>query len=81
MNDMATLTAFLGWCSVINIGILVFSAILISIVKESVAKIHGAMFGIDQHHLPSIYLQILGNYKMAVFVFNIVPYFALKIMG
>ncbi len=81
MNDMATLTAFLGWCSVINIGILVFSAILISIFKESAAKIHGAMFGIEEHRLPVLYLQVLVYYKMAVFLFNIVPYFALKIMG
>ena len=80
MVDMATLTTFFGWCSIINIGILIFSVIIIAVFKDVVIKLHNRLFGVPQHDLPAIYLHVLGNYEMAVFVLNIVPYFALKIM-
>ena len=81
MDDMATLTTFFGWCSIINIGILIFSVIMIAVFKDAMIKLHGCLFGVPQHDPPAIYLHILGNYKMAVFILNIVPYFALKIMA
>ena len=72
--------AFFGWCSVINIGVLLVSSVLLMLLKEPISAIHGKMFGVDPSDLPSTYFQYLANYKIAIFVLNIVPYLALRIM-
>ena len=80
MTDMLTIATFLGWCSVINIGLLIFYIIWLMTFRNLTKSIHSALLGVDQDELDSIYLQFLGNYKLAVIVLNIAPYFALKIM-
>lgn len=81
MIAIDTLATFLGWCSVINIGVLVLSTIILIIMREPVASIHSRLFGINQAELPAAYFQYLGNYKIAIFIFNLAPYIALKVMG
>lgn len=81
MFTIATFTAFLGWCSVINIGILVFSTIIVILLKEPISRLHSKIFKVNQVELPSIYFQYLGNYKIAIIIFNLVPYIALKAMA
>ncbi len=81
MNAIETIREFLGWCSVINSGLLIFSSILIILVRGPVSRIHAKMFDLDESDTRRAYFQYLGQYKIAIIVFNIVPYFALKIMG
>lgn len=73
--------AVLGWCSVINIGLLMFSSILLIAVRGAASRIHGKMFNLDEKYLSQAYFQYLAQYKIAIIVFNIVPYFALRIVG
>lgn len=75
------LTTFLGWCTVINIGVLVFTTIILTIMRGPVSGIHSKLFGLDPSALPAAYFQYLGNYKIAIFIFNAVPYIALRIMN
>ena len=81
MNDLQTLTTFLGWCSVINMGLLLFSTALLMLMKNFVAGLHSKLLGVDRSELPAMYFQYLGNYKVFIIVFNIVPYVALKMMA
>ena len=81
MNTIETIREFLGWCTVINIGLLVLSSILIIALRGTVSRFHGKMFNLDEKYLSQAYFQYLGQYKIAIIVFNIVPYFALKAMG
>ena len=80
MFTIVTFTTFLGWCSVINIGILALSTVGITVMREPIMKIHASLLGLDQSMLPKLYFQYLGNFKIAVIMLNIVPYIALKIM-
>ena len=74
------LTAFLGWCTVINIGVMLISVLAITVFKKSVIRLHSKMFGVNPDDLPLIYFNFIGNYKLVVYVFNLVPYIALKVM-
>jgi len=76
-----TIRTFLGWCAVINIGLFMLSSILIIAIRGTASRIHGKMFNLDKKHIAQAYFQYLGQYKIAIIVFNIVPYFALKVMG
>ena len=80
MVDKDTLAEFFGWCSVVNVAVLAVSAILLAILRNPISYLHAKMFGVSQTDLQSTYFQYLGNYKIAIFVLNIVPYLALKIM-
>jgi hypothetical protein len=77
----ATLTTFLGWCSVINLGLLCLATIMLGTLKNWVMGTHSKMLGIDEAELPGLYLQYLSNYKVLVLVFNVVPYMALRMMS
>ncbi len=79
--SIETLTTLFGWCSVINITILLLTTFLLIGFKDLVSKVHGKMFGISQQSTSLIYFNYLGNYKIAIFIFSLVPYLALKIMG
>jgi hypothetical protein len=81
MMDMHALTIFLGWCAVINIGVLLVSTIALVAVRGPVSNIHSKLFGVSQSDLAPLYMQYLGNYKIAIIILNIVPYLALKIMA
>ena len=79
--DMNSLTLFLGWCSVINISILLFSTIALVVARGPVSNIHSKLFGVNQSDLAPLYMQYLGNYKIAIILLNIVPYIALRIIA
>ena len=81
MNDYATLTEFLGWCTVINAGLLVIAALSLMTMRSWIAPLHSRMFKVSEENLSRYYFQYLGNYKLLVFTLNLVPYLALKIMA
>lgn len=75
------LTQFFGWCSVINIGVMIVSAFMIVLLRGPISSIHSRMMGVSEAGLPRLYFQYLGNYKIAIFVLNVVPYIALKVIA
>ena len=81
MNSLETVTTFLGWCSVINILILTVTSLFLMFAKGFVSGIQSKILGIEPENLQNIYVHYLGNYKIAIFMLNVVPYFALKIMA
>ncbi len=81
MVTIEVMREFFGWCSVINIGLLVLSAILIIAIRGIASRMHAKMFDLDESDVRCAYFHYLGQYKIAIIVFNIVPYFALKVMG
>ena len=76
-----SLTIFLGWTTVINILVLIFSTLILLIAREKISKIHTRLFGLDQASVGRIYFQYLAQYKIAIIVFNIAPYLALRVLA
>ena len=81
MESLDSLTRFLGWCSVINLGILIFASLAVTLMRSQLLSIHGKIFGLGEADLSRAYFQYLAQYKIAIFVFNLVPYIALKTMA
>ena len=81
MMTLENLTAFLGWCTVINFGILIVAALGIIAMRGSIGNIHASMFKLEQDDLSKAYFRYLANYKILVIVFNLVPYLALRIIS
>jgi len=81
MMTTEALTELLGWACVINIAILMFSTVMLIVMRGFVTKIHSKLFGLDEKDLGRAYFQYLGQDKIAIIVLNIAPYIALKIMA
>lgn len=81
MITLEQLTAFLGWCSVINIALLLFYFLFIVSFKGFTLSLHSKLFDIDRDSLNKAYLHYLALYKILIIVLNIVPYIALKIIA
>jgi len=80
MFTIEQLTTFLGWCFIINLSILLISSLIIVLLKTQITTLHNQLTDIKTDKLNILYFQYLGNYKIAILVLNLAPYFALKIM-
>ncbi len=81
MNSMETLTTFLGWCTVMNIGLLVLGGLAWILVKEFVSELGAMMFGVTKEELKVTFFRVLMQFRAAIVILNLVPYVALKIMA
>ena len=81
MSSLETLTAFFGWCTVINIGLLMVAAVVLGLMRGPISQIHAKMFDLNESDLSHEYFRYLAQYKIAVLVLNLVPYVALKIIA
>ena len=72
---------FLGWCTVINFGLMMFSFLLLQSMRDKVSQFHAKLTGLDQTFVQQSYFQFFAHYKIAIIVFNLVPYIALRLIG
>ena len=73
--------AGLGFCSVINMGLLLWWFFAITVLHDWVYKFHSKWFKLSPETFDAIHYAGIAFFKIAVFVFNIVPYFVLRIVG
>ena len=81
MINLEVLTAIFGWCAVINIALLLFSSLWVTVFSEFTKRLHSTLMQVDASELNAYYFQYLGNYKLLILVFNIVPYIALRLIA
>jgi hypothetical protein len=71
----------LAWCSVINIGLLLFWLLWLTLAHDFVYRVHGKFLKISVERFDEIHYSGMAFFKICIFVFNIVPYLALRIVG
>ncbi|HEY9035647.1 MAG TPA: hypothetical protein VIM96_02940 [Pseudomonadales bacterium] len=76
--NLNELTALLGWCSAINIGVLMLATLILGVYRHALMALHGRWFGLNERELQRAYFQYLANYKILIIVFNLVPYLVLR---
>lgn len=87
------LAAFLGWCSVINITVLLLSSFALFFEPAWIRRIfalayntgdmralHATLLHVDAESLRQLYVEWLIQFKVLILVFNLVPYLALKLV-
>ena len=79
--DIQTLTSVLGWMAVINIGLLLFTAIFFAIASDWIYKVKTKLFPMPRESFNIVAFSMIGLFKILIFVLNIVPYFALNIIA
>ena len=71
----------LGWCTVINVGLLLWWWALFTLAHDWVYRTHGKWFTLSVERFDAIHYAGMAFFKISVFVFNLVPYLALRIVG
>lgn len=81
MLDLATVTRFLGWCAAINIAVLICAAFIVMVFNSQIKVIHSRLMATNTTGLNMLYFNFLANYTVLILMFNLVPYFALRILA
>ena len=71
----------LAWCSVINIGLLLFWLVWLTLAHDFVYRVHSKFLKISMERFDEIHYAGMAFFKICIFLFNIVPYLALRIAG
>jgi hypothetical protein len=76
-----TLREFFMWCTVINLGLFAWTAIMCATCRGFIVRVHGKMFGLSEATINSMLYGFLAAYKIVFIVFVLVPWIALSIMA
>ena len=75
------LRAFLLWCTVINFGLLLFWGLLFTLAHDWTYRLIGKWVRLSVEQFDGINFAGIVIFKIGVFLFNLVPYIALRIAG
>ena len=81
MITAGLLRSVLGWCSLINMGLLLWWFLIITLAHDWIYQFHTKWFKLSKEKFDAIHYQGITFFKILVFVFNVVPYLALRIVG
>ena len=79
--DIQMLTSFFMWCTILNMGLLVLSSLILAFAGDFVYRIHGKWFPMPRETFNVVIYSIIGMYKIIVFVFCVIPWAVLAIIG
>ncbi|RZW07695.1 MAG: hypothetical protein EX266_06125 [Rhodobacteraceae bacterium] len=77
---MSQITAVFGWMLVINLAVYTLAAVLIVFARDFTTRLEARITGIPAKEWPRIFVDYLSRYKIAIMVFNLAPWVALKVV-
>lgn len=73
-----TLSALLGWGALINYAVLLLWFLLFSLGHDFIYNLHGRWFNLRLETFDSLHYGLMGIYKLAILLFNLVPWLILN---
>ena len=70
----------LAWCAVINIGLLLWWFLMFALAHDFIYRLHGKWFKLTVERFDAIHYAGMAFFKIGIFLLNIVPYLALRIV-
>lgn len=78
--DIQMLTSFFMWCTILNIGFLILSFLIVVFAGDFIYKMHSKWFPMPRETFNVVLYSCLVMYKIIVFVFNVMPWAVLAII-
>lgn len=78
---LETLHRLLGWCTLINYGILTLWFLLFLGARDWIYRFHGRWFRLSPEQFDALHYGGMTCYKLLVIVFNLTPWLALLLIG
>ena len=70
----------LGWCILINTGLLAWWLLFFSLAHDWTYRFHGRWFSLTPEQFDDTHYRGMTFYKIGIFLLNIVPWLALHIV-
>ena len=70
----------LGWCTLINMGFLFVWWGALSFGGDMIIRFRGRFFKLSREQFDAIHYTLMGAYKLAIVLFNAVPWIVLHIV-
>ena len=78
--DIPTLTTFFMWCTIINGGVFLWTAVFFVFAPDFSYRMQSKWFPIPRETFNVLIYSYIGLFKIVFLVFNVVPYVALLII-
>lgn len=79
--DMLALRTFFMWCTILNAGLLLLTFLILALAGDWVYRMHSRWFPMPRETFNVVIYSFLGVMKLFVWVFNLIPFLALVILG
>ena len=70
-----------AWCLVINLGLLAWWFLIFTLAHDWLYRFHTRWFKMPVETFDTIHYSGMAIFKIGIFLFNLAPYFALRIIG
>lgn len=83
MMTMKKLTALLGWCALVNYGILLAWFLAFVLARDAFHWMHSAVMGMtaSPERMDAIHFTLMSGMEILILVFNLVPFLVLLALG
>lgn len=76
---LSQLQSFLGWCAVLNYGVLILACLAWAVAGDAFHRQHAHGFHLDRARCDFAVYLMLGLYKLAILFACVVPWLALHL--
>ncbi len=70
-----------GWCAIFNLAVLGLWSLMFLWAHDWMYKVHGRWFQMSKDRFDSLHYGMMGLYKIAIFLFVLFPYLAMRIVA
>lgn len=78
--NIAQLTDFLLYCTLINYVVLLIWFFAFTFAKSWMKKLHRQWFNLSDQNFDAIHYSAMAVYKIGILLLNLVPFIALKLL-
>lgn len=78
--NLDTLHSLLGWCTLLNFAILLLWWLMFLVGRDWIYRLHTRWFRLSDEQFDAIHYGGIALYKIAIFLFNAIPWIALTII-
>ena len=78
--DVELTRTVLGWCAVVNIGLLLVWFLVFVTAHEAVYNVHRIWFSMSKEAFDRAHYILMGVYKLFTLSFFVVPYLIMRVL-
>lgn len=71
----------LAWCTVMNFAVLFLWFMVFSLAHDRLYRVHGKWCKLSVETFDAIHYGGMGFFKLCIFLLNLAPYLAMRIVG
>lgn len=74
------LSSILGWATIINLSLITAWFLAFRFYHDALFRLHSKWFKLSEERFDTIHYAGMAFYKIGVYLFNLVPFLAIKIV-